>query len=289
VQHDDERGTVSRRALIGGGAALAATGAAGAALGPRLVRRLTRGSLGASVAVPSARVPTTSFTFDSAARGRRVSVRLVLPPSLKDVSEAPVCVWLHGRSGSAATVVDGLKVPNYLGQAIADGVPPFAVVAVDGGNGYWHARRSGDDPSAMVVDELPGALAAHGVRPGRWAVAGWSMGGYGALLLAERTPRFVAVAASSAAVWFHAGDTRPGAFDDAEDWAANDVLGGLAHLPAHVRIDCGLQDPFASTSAAMLRRIPGVEGAMAEGAHTMRFWRSVLPAQLAFLGRSLAT
>ena len=49
-----------------------------------------------------------------------------------------------------------------------------------------------------------------------------------------------------------------------------------------------MHDADATTSSAMLRRIPGAQGGMAEGAHTMRFWRSVLEPQLAFLGTELS-
>ncbi len=213
---------------------------------------------------------------------------MIVPTSLAHGGPVPVCVWLHGRGDRAATVVDELKVPNFLSQAITGGVPPFVVVAIDGGERYWHRRHDGDDPEAMVVDELPLMLQQQGIIATRWAVAGWSMGGYGALLMAERHPKFTAVAASSPAVWFRSGDSRPGAFDSAEDFATHDVLASLESLPAQVRIDCGSEDPFASTAAVMLKKIPGVHGAMVQGAHTMRFWRSVLPAQLAFLGRALA-
>ncbi len=210
-----------------------------------------------------------------------------MPTALAHGGPVPVCVWLHGRGDRASTVVDELKVPNFLSQAIEGGVTPFVVVAIDGGERYWHRRSDGDDPEAMVVDELPLMLQQQGIVAERWAIAGWSMGGYGALLMAERHPKFTAVAASSPAVWFRSGDTRSGAFDSVDDFASYDVLASRKSLPAAVRIDRGIEDPFASTAAVMLNKIPGVHGAMVQGAHTMRFWRSALPAQLAFLGRVL--
>ena len=283
----DQSGKVSRRVVLTGGLGLTVAGL-GALAGPRLYRRAVRSSLGINVSVPTESVPVRSLKWRSLARGKDVVVRLIVPTSLAHGGPVPVCVWLHGRGDGAATVVDELKVPNFLSQAIGGGVTPFVVVALDGGERYWHRRQGGEDPEAMVVDELPLMLEQQGIIVERWAIAGWSMGGYGALLLAERHPKFSAVAVSSPAVWFRSGDTRPGAFDSAEDFASHDVLASLQSLPAAVRIDCGLQDPFASTSAVMLARIPGVHGAMVEGAHTMRFWRSVLPAQLAFLGRALA-
>lgn len=285
----NEDGAISRRSLLVGGAGLAVAGAvAGVVAGPRVVRHFRRQSLGASVPVPAKSVPTTSLTMRSTARDRTVNVRLFVPDELAEQPRVPLCVWLHGRGDSAKTVADDLKLGHFLHDAVRRGVAPFAVVAVDGGNGYWHRHANGDDPEAMVTEELPAFLATQGIDASAWAIAGWSMGGYGSLLLAERHAKFVAVAASSAAVWFRGGDTRPGAFDSAEDFAAHDVLADLTRLPARVRIDCGIDDPFASTSSAMLRRIPNAQGKLSPGAHTMRFWRSVLPDQLAFLGASLA-
>lgn len=286
-------GRISRRALLGGLGVLGVAGLAGAAIeGPPLVRRIQRhyrrNSVGVRVPVPAASVPVVSRSFRSDARGRNVHLRVAVPPSLAGATEVPVCVWLHGRGNTSATVFDGLKAQHFLAAAVAEGVAPFAIAAVDGGETYWHRRRSGDDPERMILEELPAQLASAGVRPGRWAIAGWSMGGYGALLLAERHDRFAAVAASSPAVWFHAGDTRPGAFDSREDFQSHDVLGGLTSLPPAVRVDCGNDDPFAVSARALLDRVPGITGGFAAGAHTMRFWRSVLPAQLRFLGAALA-
>ena len=59
-------------------------------------------------------------------------------------------------------------VEQGLAQAVAAGIPPFAVVAVDGGGSYWHKRASGEDSGAMVLDELIPMLE----RPGTRHVAG---------------------------------------------------------------------------------------------------------------------
>jgi S-formylglutathione hydrolase FrmB len=77
------------------------------------------------------------------------------------------------------------------------------MVTVDGGDGYWNPHP-GDDPMAMVIGELIPRCQRLGLGrpPRRIAVMGTSMGGFGALLLAEKYPRlFAAVAAVSPAVW----------------------------------------------------------------------------------------
>ena len=60
------------------------------------------------------------------------------------------------------------------------------MATVDGGNFCWHARRCGIDPANIIVQELLALLARKGLDTERIALMGWSMGGYGALLLASR-------------------------------------------------------------------------------------------------------
>ena len=110
-------------------------------------------------------------------------------------------------------------VEQGLAQAVAAGLPPFAVVAVDGGGGYWHKRASGEDSGAMVLDELIPMLASKAWTPRGSAFLGWSMGGYGALLLGARLgpARTAAICAVSPALWTSSGAAAPGAFDSADD------------------------------------------------------------------------
>ena len=138
-------------------------------------------------------------------------------------------IALHGKGQDAAGVMAG-GVEQGLAQAVAAGIPPFAVVAVDGGGSYWHKRASGEDSGAMVLDELIPMLGSQGLDTSRVGFLGWSMGGYGALLLGARLgpARTAAICAVSPALWTSSGATAPGAFDGADDYAANSVWG----LPA---------------------------------------------------------
>ena len=137
-------------------------------------------------------------------------------------------------------------VEDGLAQAVAAGIPPFAVVAVDGGGSYWHKRASGEDSGAMVLDELIPMLSAQGLDTSRVGFLGWSMGGYGALLLGARLgpARTAAICAVSPALWTSSGATAPGAFDGADDYAANSVWG----LPA-----LGVDSRSGSTAATAIR------------------------------------
>ena len=99
----------------------------------------------------------------------------------------------------------------------------------------------------MVTDEFLPLLGREGLDTRRFALLGWSMGGYGALLLASRlgTDRVAAVVAESPALWREPGETAPGAYDDAADFRAHTLFGrqhALAGIP--LRVDCGTGDPF---------------------------------------------
>ncbi|WP_238448870.1 alpha/beta hydrolase-fold protein [Micromonospora sp. 4G55] len=116
------------------------------------------------------------------------------------------------------------------------------LAAVDGGDGYWHPHPD-DDPLTMLTGEFLPLLASRGLRTDRVAVAGWSMGGYGALLCALTRPElFRAVVATSPAIFRSYADARavnPGAYDSAGEWDRYDVVARVrefAGLPLRVAI-----------------------------------------------------
>jgi S-formylglutathione hydrolase FrmB len=221
-----------------------------------------------------------------------------------------VVVALHGLGGDAA----GTARSVALGMAAA-GTRGFAVVTVDGGTTYWHRRADGDDPQGMIVHEVLPRLHALGMRTGRIGIIGQSMGGYGALLLAERLgggpgglgtararthaaaqPSAAAVAAISPAIFASFADARQAdrpSFDGPGDFAAHDVFSGMAALrqvPAYVA--CGSSDPFepmAREFRERLQRLTGrpPAGAVAAGCHDYDFWARNLPPALTFIGARL--
>jgi predicted esterase len=300
---------LSRRTLLGGGAALAAAGTGGVATGLLPGRSRVVSAIDAVLPVPSPSSqpadlgPVLTGRFRSRARrGTEVGWVVAYPPRVAGAADAglPVALALHGQGGDAS-VVTALHLPGYLADAVAAGSPPFAIAAVDGGLGYWHRRRNGDDAQAMLLEEfwpkLAGVRDEHGRRLAaggeeRFALLGWSAGGFGALLLAQRlgVARVAAVAAVSPALWRRAEDTADGAFDDAADFAAHDVFAGRPRLAAvRVRIDGGWGDPFVDAAqdfAAGL--LPPPAGGFGFGAHDDAYWRRLAPDQLRFVGGALA-
>ncbi|MEU1423867.1 alpha/beta hydrolase-fold protein [Kitasatospora sp. NPDC005751] len=240
---------------------------------------------GATAVVPSLR----SEEQHSAARnGAAVKMITIVPEGIARPADLPVCVALHGRGATAQAWTD-LGLPQILVAAIAAGVPPFAVVAVDGGDAtYWRRTPSGDDPQKMLLEELPGWLAKQGLRAPD-AAMGISMGGFGSLRYARnRGAGFGPVAVLSPALFRSWGDAKAvGVFKDEADWRENEPL--LHQDQPHGRpigVWCGTEDPFCDAA----RKLAGdtVQARFTPGVHDAAYWRKVLPDAVAFLGRALA-
>jgi pimeloyl-ACP methyl ester carboxylesterase len=191
-----------------------------------------------------------------------------------------VIVCLHGRSNDERFAFDTI----HLHDVVAAEGARWAVAATTGGpDTYWHRRADGTDAGALVTGEfVPFLQSRLGID--RVALVGWSMGGYGVLLAAERFPgRFAAVAAASPALSERAADSAPGAFDGAADYAANDVFAHAGALDGtRVRVDCGLGDPFLAADRAFAARSHAV-ATFTDGYHDAAYWRSIAPTQIRFI------
>jgi S-formylglutathione hydrolase FrmB len=312
-----QRGISRRTALIAGLGVAAAGVAAGGGYGLvetgtlpgkyRLAQLL--GTCGSPPPPPRGPLPARhQAQFWSAYRQRRVSMVTLIPAGVTSARGLGVVVALHGLGGDAAATARALApamasagLPRALARSLA-------VVTVDGGTTYWHRRADGDDPQGMIIHEVLPRAAALGLRTGRVGIVGNSMGGYGALLLAERLggagaraglaaqPAAAAVAALSPAIFASYADARRAdarSFDGPGDFARNDVLTAIAALrevPAYVA--CGETDPFEPMAELLrerLQRLTGhpPAGAIEAGCHDEAFWARNLPAALTFIGRHL--
>lgn len=133
--------------------------------------------------------------------GRSLPV-LVLAPDRAPGERLPLLILLHGLGARPAAWLDA-GIHARLAAAAQDGALRRAVVAIPTGeDGYWTDWADGAHPwGRMVVEEvLPAVQAAYDTRPGpaSTAIAGVSMGGFGALSLGLRHPeRFGAIVALS--------------------------------------------------------------------------------------------
>jgi pimeloyl-ACP methyl ester carboxylesterase len=240
--------------------------------------------------------PSESSRFHSAARRRSVGYTIAYPPGHEPGDELALVVMLHGFGDDHTTALKGMTPA----QAVAlrwNGQPltPMALVTVDGGDGYWNPHRD-DDPMVMVVDELIPFCQRKGlgVAPHRIGMMGISMGGYGALAIAERNPGLVAaVAAISPAIWTsyaQAHDANAGAFASRSAFSAGDVIAHVDSLQGiAVRVASGVDDPFHPGVEALLKVLPeGSVSVLSAGCHTDPFFLEQEPPSLAFLSHHLA-
>lgn len=262
---------------------------------PSLDRALGLGEV--DVPVPSAAPgPVTYATFRSKRRGVDVRWGLGLPPSTP-ARGLPTVLVLHGRGANARSGFDALHLQAFLADHVRRGGRPFAFVSVDGGDRYWHPRADGDDPLGMITDELLPRAGDRGLRVDRIGVTGWSMGGYGSLLLARESEHgrlggltVAASAASSPALFTSYAASATGAFDDATDWRAwGDLVDAPGVRTTPLRVCCGTSDPFAEVTRTYRQRcVRTPAGRLSAGRHDDGYWRSLLPGHLAFLGEHLA-
>ena len=174
---------------------------------------------------------------------------------------------------------------------------PVVVVLNGGGHSYYHDRRDGRWGSMILDEAIPDAVHRFGTTPNRIAIGGISMGGYGALHLAALRPReFCAVGGHSAALWQSGGASAPGAFDDAADFARNDVFIAARADRFHgvpVWIDGGSNDPFHDADAAFAALLRDHDVRVTyhvwPGAHTGSYWRPHMAGYLRFYASALAS
>lgn len=263
-------------AVLGGAAAIGAVDAADHSLFERGLHRVGLASSPDRTFRPSG-AKAQSGTFHSRYVGRAVSWTLSRPAGAGPLHG--ILFGLHGYNEDHRFVFDAVQLPD----AAASVGLRVAVAAVDGGrDSYWHKRVDGSDALSMLLSEfVPMVRAAVGDVP--QAIMGWSMGGYGALLAAEREPAaFRAVAPASPALWLSPGATAPGAFDSADDYYANDVFTGIDKLKnLAVAVACGTSDPFYSATRHLVAEMAYPHSTFfGPGYHDASYWRSVLPAQL---------
>jgi S-formylglutathione hydrolase FrmB len=136
-----------------------------------------------------------------------------------------------------------------------------------------------------------------GLDPHRVAIGGISMGGFGAYDIALHHPgRFCAVGGHSAAIWQQAGDSAAGAFDDADDFAAHDLLATAQADPSPWRgiplwLDGGADDPFRAGDDAFASALRAGGAQVTRktwpGAHEGDYWRAHMRDYLRFYARAL--
>lgn len=212
-----------------------------------------------------------------------------------------VLYLLHGRTDDCTAWTRHSSVERQ-----ADGFP-FMIVMPTGHLSLWRDPPKEPGVGSFFREELiPLIEKTFSVIPRREAraVAGLSMGGYGALWLALRWPElFIAASAHSPAVDEHARYKvfdRPAALDHlfgkpiAEELTLLGMIAraDVAMLP-RLRVDCGNRDPLLE-EARMLHRALDDRGipheyAERDGAHDWNYWEKNVFHTLRFVGTAFGS
>lgn len=242
--------------------------------------------------------PPRHFVDDSvmsSAVGRTMKYRVLLPEGYERSRERyPVLYLLHGLAG------DYLDWGTRTDLARLAGRLRLVIVMPDGGND-WYTNAANNGPrfedyiATDLVQDVERKYRVIRARYGR-AIAGLSMGGYGAIKIALRHPsEFVSAGSFSGA--FRATEV---AYDDSlteslkdeiyrvfgpagsDTRAANEVAtmamtAPVAGAPAFY-LDCGTSDSFLASNrevvAALQKRGFRYEYHEVPGAHSWEYWNA---------------
>ena len=223
------------------------------------------------------------------------SVWVWRPPG-PDAATIPVVYFLHGYPGQASDCFSrGLAA--VLNRRLREGYPPFVFVCPDG-NGEQHsdtewanAYTGGDQVENRVLDAVIPAVEGRDTRnAGHRAIAGFSMGGYGAMNIALQFPgRFGQVV--SIAGYFRTNDLSDMFGDRASLLAANtpaDHPGRAQGLRVLLAEDASDPEPLirgqAEIFAGRLARNHVASTVMIQpGSHTWDYAMTALTGSFGFL------
>jgi putative tributyrin esterase len=258
--------------------------------------------LAPSIQAQSASVET--IQFQSKLTNARLPYNVILPPDYRasNATRYPVLYLLHGFGGHYSDWVTHANVADYAAQY------RLIVVMPEGNNG-WYTDSAGvasDKYESYILKELiPDVQKRYRTIEARYgrAVAGLSMGGYGALKLGLKSPdTFVFVGSLSGALaapaWTEDDLKNLKAIRDSvfsvfgsvgsETRKANDIYemtrglsaARIAALP-YIYLDCGTEDFLMGLNqqfAALLRekKIPH-EYRELPGDHNWAYWDQQVP------------
>lgn len=238
-----------------------------------------------SVSHDSAGSSIDRASFTSSALPGEGSFLVYLPPGYASTTDRyPVLYLLHGQNGHATAFLE-IGIQETLDRLIAHrAIPPMIAVMVQdqsGLNNWQNLGRRHSETYVVEVQELVDRmLPTIATRAGR-AIAGSSMGGFGAMHVALANPYRFAVVESWLGYFNHL---------DGELRADRPIL---SRLGLHAFLYGAAADPVALPEedpafAAELRAAGAqAESAVYPGGHSLGKVRAHLEAGLLFAGRSL--
>lgn len=233
------------------------------------------------------------FTIHSPLVHQSLPVAAVVPAGAS-AGPRPLLIFLHGKGQDENSSLESAMFAALarLGPRAPDVVFPYG-----GADSYWHNRAGAAWGSYVLNEVIAEAVERLHADPSRVAIGGISMGGFGAFDLARLNPRqFCAVGGHSPALWANGAQSAAGAFDDARDFALNDVIAiarrGDPYRRMAVWIDVGSQDPFRAADTtfadALRRHGQRVDFHVWPGGHDQSYWESHWGDYLGFYAGALA-
>ncbi len=244
---------------------------------------------------------TCTISFQGEALGKCNHLDVIVP----DDRPGPLGVLylLHGLSDNQT--IWNRHVP--LADLVRD--LPLIVVMPDGARSFYCNNPSpgGDRYEDHVVRDVVGfvdrVFPTIASREGR-ALAGNSMGGYGAVMLALRHPELFCAAVSHSGALYFAHAERPMGHAYASElmealppgeydvFRLAEALAGSPDVPA-LRLDCGLEDGLLASNREFHAHLDalGIAHEYAEhpGDHSWPYWRDHIGETLDFVMRHLRT
>ncbi|MDQ1707168.1 MAG: hypothetical protein QOJ88_379 [Pyrinomonadaceae bacterium] len=253
----------------------------------------------ASTKQTDARIQTVAF--ESKLVGRTLPYNVLLPVDYEQPSARtkryPVLYLLHGLSGHYTNWLEKTRLAEYARSY-------DLIIVMPEGNNSWYtdsATVARDKYESYLLDEVfpdvERRYRTNATRDGR-AIAGLSMGGYGALKFGVKHPELFSFAGSMSGALGAASTTATELKGLDSIWrslaevfgpensptrAANDVNKLFRELPAasstalpFVYLDCGTEDPLLSGSrnlaAVLVEKKIAHEYRELPGTHTWSYW-----------------
>jgi enterochelin esterase-like enzyme len=221
-------------------------------------------------------------TYDSTALGATGTFHVYIPPGFASTLQRyPVLYLLHGNDQSATAFLQ-IGLQEQLDRLIARrAIPPMIAVMIQGGPGANNWRNRYERyvlEVQQLIDRMLPTVATRGER----AIAGDSMGGYGAMNIALGHPQRFATVES----WLGFFDGLDGELRAARPTIERQGLRAYIYGGASDTI----ADPSENAPFAARLRAAGASahGAVYAGGHTMETLQAHLGHMLLYAGRALA-
>lgn len=212
-----------------------------------------------------------TIQFMSKALGRRVTYTAIVPEMGAAEGPYKLLYMLHGKSDDHRGWLYYSNLERYVRSL------PFLVVLPDGATSFWMNAGARERYEDFVIEDLDGHVRkTFRVAPGKAAIGGLSMGGYGAMRYGLRYPdKFGSVWAHSSAFFTSEAFAEVGFANEDADLRAI-VLASDPQSFGDISFDCGRDDFLIEQNRAFHRFL--TEQGIAhnyyehDGAHTWEYW-----------------